>query len=205
MYRVDRNNFYTNAKNATVYTPLKVSQFLFERVHEKIQRNALIFDPCVGKGSLLMPFHNAGFRTLGMDLCHQGFCNTQVGNYMDTNGGDMDTPGLVIMNPPFNINQTTRELVASKYGRRPLLPEVWLGKTIELFGHHVPIILFAPYGMRLNQSLTSQRWRRFIDGTYPPICSIVALPKDIYEDVMFHSEILIFNMKGLDGHYFYDG
>jgi type I restriction enzyme M protein len=51
----------------------------------------------------------------------------------------------------------------------------------------------------------SKRWRAFCDGHYPQISSIVALPKDIYDNVLFHSEILIFNIDGLKPHYFYDG
>ncbi len=69
----------------------------------------------------------------------------------------------------------------------------------------MPLVLFAPYGLRLNQTVASKRWRRFLDGSYPPISAIVALPKDVYEGVLFHSEVLIFNVEGLRGHYFYDG
>ena len=67
------------------------------------------------------------------------------------------------------------------------------------------MVLFAPYGLRLNQSVGSRRWRKFVDGSYPAISSIVALPKDVYDNVLFHSEVLIFNVDGLNGHYFYDG
>ena len=88
-------------------------------------------------------------------------------------------------------------------GRRPLLPEVWLSRIVELWGKEVPTILFAPYGMRLNQSAKSGRWQRFVNGTYPEIVSIVALPKDVYDNVLFHSEVLIFNIEGLKGHYFF--
>jgi len=45
----------------------------------------------------------------------------------------------------------------------------------------------------------------FVDGAYPAISSIVALPKDVYDGVLFHSEVLIFNVDGLNGHYFFDG
>ena len=78
-------------------------------------------------------------------------------------------------------------------------------KTIELWGRNIPIVLFAPYGLRLNQTVNSRRWQMFVDGSYPEISTIVALPKDIYDDVLSHSEVLIFNIDGLNGHYFYHG
>ncbi len=78
-------------------------------------------------------------------------------------------------------------------------------KTIELWGRNIPIVLFAPYGLRLNQTVNSRRWQMFVDGSYPEISTIVVLPKDIYDDVLSHSEVLIFNIDGLNGHYFYHG
>ena len=49
MYRVDRNNFYNEQKNATVSTPSAVSEFLFRLLHERIDKCGKVFDPCVGK------------------------------------------------------------------------------------------------------------------------------------------------------------
>lgn len=203
MYRVDRNNFYDNGKNSTVYTPPGVSQFLFELL--EAATDGLIIDPCVGAGSLLLPFKDAGFETLGLDIERQGFPNTRKCNFLAVKKNTLPTPAMVIANPPFNIDGKTKEMAKKIAGARPLLPEVWLRKIIELWGKSVPICLFAPYGLRLNQTVKSKRWRAFVDGTYPPISSIVALPKDIYDDVLFHSEVLIFNRPDLNGHYFYDG
>lgn len=203
MYRVDRNNFYENGKNSTVYTPSGVSDFLFDILGSGTE--GLVVDPCVGAGSLLLPFKAAGYDTLGLDIEHQGFQGTKVCNFLGIEHGTIPAPALVIANPPFNIDGKTRELAKQIAGSRPLLPEVWLKKIIGLWGKDVPICLFAPYGLRLNLTVNSKRWRAFVDGTYPPISSIVALPKNIYDGVMFHSEILIFNRPDLDGHYFYHG
>ena len=202
MYRVDRNNFYTNGKDATVYTPDGVSEFLFDILSPCI--NGLVLDPCVGAGSLLRPFIDGGYETLGIDIEDQGHKNTQIKNFLAVERQDVPQPALVIANPPFNIDEKTKELAASVLGRRPLLPEVWLQKIIYLWGKDVPICLFAPYGLRLNLTTNSRRWRAFCDGAYPEISSIVALPKDIYQNVMFHSEILIFNVHSIKPHYFYD-
>ena len=54
MYRVDRNNFYQENKNASIQTPDWVSNFLFV-LNSRIQKEGVIFDPCVGEGSLLNP------------------------------------------------------------------------------------------------------------------------------------------------------
>ena len=113
-----------------------------------------------------------------------------------------DKISLVIMNPPFNIDEKTKKYIKENYGGRPLLPEIWFSKALDLFGHNVPIVMFTPYGFRLNQSDTSKRWQKFITKEYPEITSIVSLPKDVFENILFHSEVLIFNLPQLKGHYF---
>ena len=204
MYRVDRNNFYKEQKKATIYTPAGVSEFIYRLVSDKIDRTKPILDPCVGKGSLLKPFKRNGFRVIGIDIERQGFPKTIVRNYLEIQCGEVETPSLVIMNPPFNIDRKTKAFVSKHYGGRPLLPEVWLQKAIELFDKSLPIVLFTPYGLRLNQMTNSKRWMKFLKGEYPAISSIISLPKDIFDGILFHSEILIFNIKKLQGHYFYD-
>lgn len=203
MYRVDRNNFYKNEKKATVATPDYVSDFLFSILRPHIRKSGVIVDPCVGAGSLLKPWKSHGYKTLGIDIEHQGFPKTVVKNYLEIGKGDLQVkPALVIMNPPFNIDGKTKDYIKKHYGGRPLLPEVWLQKAIELFGASVPVAMFTPYGFRLNQTDSSTRWRRFIEGVYPEITSIVSLPKDVFEGILFHSEVLIFNLPKLNGHYF---
>ncbi len=203
MYRVDRNNFYRTQKNATVHTPPGVSQFIFNLVGSKIDKGKPVLDPCVGAGSLLRPFKKSGFATIGIDVEKQGFPGTMVANYLSIGKGKIKAPSLVIMNPPFNIDAKTKSYVKSHYGGRPLLPEVWLQKAIELFGVDTPIVLFTPYGLRLNQCEDSKRWQKFVTGIYPEITSIISLPKNVFSGILFHSEILLFNISGLNGHYFY--
>lgn len=206
MYRVDRNNFYDEGKSATVYTPAPVSQFLFNLVGVHIDRDKPVLDPCVGAGSLLRPFVANGFKTVAVDIDDQGYPNTITKNYLAVVKDELSEPSLVIMNPPFNIDDKTKAYIRMHYQGRPLLPEIWLQKTLELFGRNVPMILFAPYGLRLNQMLTSKRWGKFVSGEYPGIQTIVSLPKDIYSNILFHSEILIFNLprSRLKGHYFFN-
>ena len=205
MYRVDRNNFYKKEKPATIYTPEKVSEFIFDIVCDKIKKTKPVIDPCVGSGSLLKPFKRAGFKVIGIDVEYQGFPKTRVTNYLALKKGDIPSPSLVIMNPPFNIDLKTKNYIKQHYSGRPLLPEVWFQKALELFGKNVPIVLFSPYGLRLNQQLHSKRWKKFTSGEYPEIGGIISLPKDVFKDILFHSEVLIFNIQGIKGHYFYNG
>ena len=205
MYRVDRNNFYKQEKKATIYTPSGVSEFIYDLIGEKIDKSKPILDPCVGEGSLLKPFKKDKFDVIGIDIEAQGFPRTKVKNYLSVKSGEIKAPSLVIMNPPFNIDKTTKDYIKANYSGRPLLPEIWLQKAIELFGKKVPIVLFTPYGLRLNQMVTSKRWQKFTSGEYPEIKSIISLPKDVFDGILFHSEILIFNINSLKGHYFYNG
>ena len=202
MYRVDRNNFYEEQKKATIYTPQPVAEFLFKIVSKKI-KNGLIFDPCVGAGSLLKPFKKNGYKVLGVDIERQGFTPIKIKNFLEIKKNEIPTPSLVIVNPPFNIDKKTKEYIKKNYSGRPLLPEIWLMKIISLFGKNIPLVLFAPYGLRLNQTITSTRWKKFVNKAYPEITSIVSLPKDCFNGVLFHSEILFFNIAGLKSHYFY--
>ena len=62
----------------------------------------------------------------------------------------------MIANPPFNVEAKTKMIMKAEYGARPLLPEVWLKKTVSLFGVDVPMVMFAPYGLRLNQNIFTE-------------------------------------------------
>ncbi|AGM25250.1 N-6 DNA methylase [Spiroplasma chrysopicola] len=204
MYRVDRNNFYTNEKKASIYTPEHVSDFLYKILKPAI-KSGVIFDPCVGAGSLLKPWKEQGWETIGVDIEPNGEWEIDyLINYLELTKNDLNNiaPVLIIMNPPFNIDQKTSKYIKEHYEGRPLLPEIWLQKAIELFGKDTPIVMFTPYGFRLNQTVVSKRWQKFLHHTYPEISSIISLPKNIFKNVLFHSEILIFNIKGLKPHYF---
>ncbi|KLL03745.1 MAG: putative R/M system DNA methylase [Mycoplasmataceae bacterium RV_VA103A] len=204
MYRIDRNNYHLKPKYSSIQTPPAVSQFIFELLKDKIPPNGIIFDPCCGKGNLLSPWKHTGlydFSTVGSDIKTSVFW---FNSSEHPRRGGIDfllaekskvnkefKPALILCNPPFN-------------GMKPkLAPEVWLDKIIELFGKEIPIVLFVPMGFRANLTLTSKRKMKFETGEYPPIVSFISLPKNIFPGVIFHSEILIFNIKGLEGHYFY--
>lgn len=204
MYRVDRNNFYDNEKNATVCTPDYVSRFLYDILSDCISaRDGVVLDPCVGSGSLLKPWKESGYDVVGIDIEHQGFPHTIVKNYLALERHELpDKIALVLMNPPFNIDAKTKSYIREHYGGRPLLPEVWFSKAIELLGTGTPVAMFTPYGFRLNQTEHSKRWQKFVNEEYPAISGIVSLPKDVFTGILFHSEVLIFNIPLERGHYF---
>jgi len=53
----------------------------------------------------------------------------------------------------------------------------------------------------LNQKVNSKRWRKIRDN-YPPIKSIISLPLDIFEETLYHCEIVCFNCDLFEPHYF---
>ncbi|CAG8766331.1 16300_t:CDS:2, partial [Racocetra fulgida] len=126
----------------------------------------------------------------GIDIENKGFMGVRELDYLLSKKSDyQQKPGLILINPPFNVHrdvqpQTFEYFEKNGWSRRPLLPEVFLAKTVELFGKEASIVLFTPYGMRLNltldSNLESKRLSKFNDHKYPEITSIIALPKNIY-------------------------
>jgi len=194
MYNLNKNNYHLKPKDSNIQTPKEVSEFIFELLKDKIAKKGVILDPCSGQGSLLDPWKENEFWTYGIDVAKNSSVNL-VRNFLNWDGVCSsfysNEVRLILCNPPFN-------------GMKPkLAPEIWLDKIIELFGKEVPIVLFAPVGFCANLTLKSKRLEKFNNGTYPPIVSRITLPKNIFPGVVFHSEILIFNIQGLEPHYFY--
>jgi len=172
---VSRNEYRLNPKRSDIATPLPVAQFiadLFPNVRT-------VFDPCFGTGALLQPFKARGCRTIGFEIA-QGADFLRYNKPIDCD--------LVVCNPPFNLG------VGKQLGS-----EVFLYHIQALCGNK-PTVLFTPMGFRLNQRKTSKRWR-IIRDTFN-ITSIITLPLDIFDNVLFHCEILIFNASDLQPHYF---
>ncbi len=212
-----RNDYYNNKKNSSIMTPLKVAEFIYSIVGDVLKDKTkyampAVLDPCCGTGNLLNPFHYNEWVTIGMDI-NKYTINFEMDEFIQSNflsnflkkidihDYDLDYD-LIVCNPPFNNENevNTTWLKEHKKGKS-LLPEVFADKIFELFGYDIPLVLFTPMGMRLNQRKKSKRWKKMRD-TWPEISSIVSLPLDIFPDVEFHNEILIFNIFGLKSHYF---
>ena len=194
---VKRNDYRVNRKASNIKTPYRVCDFLADLLEDKIKQNKdkeVIVDIGCGDGRLAQGFYN--WERIGIDIkkakkyqaldifIKANFLKMQKLNF------NVNDVSLVLCNPPFN----------NKKGRE-LLPEVFLKKIFELFGEKVPVVLFVPMGFRLNQRVKSKRWQYFRDECSAKITSIISLPLDIFSGVEFHSEILIWNIKGLKPHY----
>lgn len=219
MYNLTKNNYHQKPKASNIQTPKEVSEFIFELLKDKILpsriiegKKPLILDPCCGKGELLRPWQRPEWvnkpgkpsfakhrcLTYGIDNDETSTAEfktdfLKISSWQDLVIRISKKPSLILCNPPFNGY------------KGKCSAEIWLDKIIELFGKNVPIVLFAPYNFRLPWKSDSKRLGKFLTNKYPPIASIISLPtKGLWEGVVFHSEILIFNIQGLEPHYFFN-
>lgn len=190
-YTVKNNNYHVNKKNSTIYTPNAVSEYLYEILHTHINPK-VILDPSIGEGSLIRPWRNKKRTIIGVDTDKHSkkYCDKFIhSKFEDVESWRYKTPDLILCNPPFN----------GAKGRK-LYSEVFLRQIVELFNSQVPVVLFAPMGFRLNLTVKSARWNWLKDTI--DIASIISLPKNCFNEVIFHTEILIFNIPELKPHYF---
>ncbi len=189
---VTRNNYHENKKKCDIKTPYGICDFLAELLYNNISgKRPRIVDVGCGDGRLAEAFKNC--YTIGIDdkkiknnlntFLHEDFLGLPDYDHVEK-------PSLVMCNPPFN-----------NIKGRQLMPEVFLKKIFELFGEKVSVVLFAPMGFRLNQRVFSKRSEYFRDDCKAEITSIISMPLDVFVNVEFHSEILIWNVKGLKAHY----
>ena len=189
-YTVTKNNYHINKKNSTIYTPPEASNYLYEVLHDYINPK-VILEPAIGRGSLVEPWSKKKCTIIGVDIDKRSknYCDKFIhSKFENIETWAFETPDLIICNPPFNGAE----------GKK-LYSEVFLRKIVELFGNRVPVVLFAPMGFRLNQTLRSSRWN-WLKETIE-ISSIISLPCDCFNKIKFHTEILIFNVPKLKPHY----
>ncbi|AQT70072.1 Type I restriction-modification system methyltransferase subunit [Anaerohalosphaera lusitana] len=189
-YTIKNNNYNKNTKDSTIYTPERVSVYLFNLLQHHINPCVLL-DPAIGKGSLTNIWRSRTCKIIGVDISRVGsdHCDTFIhGKFENIHAWSYESPDLILCNPPFN----------GAKGKK-LYSEVFLRKMVDLFGPKVPIAMFAPMGMRLNVRAESKRWEWMRDTL--DITSIVSLPIDCF-GLKFHTEILIFNVPTLKPHYF---
>jgi len=179
-----------NPKNSAVYTPDCVCQCLHEIITPAVKPK-VILDPAIGRGALTNRWREK-CHIVGVDIdptSRRYADEFKCSKFEDIDRWEMSWPDLVLVNPPFN---------GAPKGQ--LYPEIFLRKITELFGTNIPVALFAPMGLRLNQKKTSSRWQWARDHG-PRITCIVSLPLDVFPDVKFHSEILLFNVPRIQPHY----
>ena len=190
-YTVTRNDYHNNPKSNTVYTPRHVSEFLFAILDHPSVRTVL--DPAVGRGSLTAPWRASGRTILGCDIDPDSGPSADkflLGPFEGFTTWPLPRPDLILCNPPFR---------GAPQG--DLYSEVFLRHMVTLFGPAIPIVLFAPMGLRLNQFYKSNR-RKWLRDSGLRITSLMSLTRDTFPDVDFHAEVLFFNLPDLNPHYF---
>jgi hypothetical protein len=187
---------YTEPKErlGTIQTPVPVCKWLYNLVEHT--KPSWVLDPCAGELNLISPWF-ASKPCVAVDIeCHCAeklvpfdfkfyeiaFENTTRKHYPHRNP-------LVLCNAPFN-----------RHYQKKHYPEIFLKKIVNLFGLETQIVFMAPMGFRLNQKLGSKRYGWMRDFG-PKITSVISCPINMYEDTQFHSEILLFNIKKVQPHY----
>jgi len=159
-----------------IETPLALSRYLTDIVLS-VMTPKVILDPCAGDDNLTHYFANSEVIRYEIKEGLDFFDVTQV------------NCDLVVCNPPFN-----------GAGGGKLFPEEFLKHIIKVVPQHTPIVFITPHGLRHNVRKTSPRLA-FLDTLN--ITSLITLPLDVFEDVQFHTEVLILNLPRLKSHYAY--
>jgi len=194
---VKRNDYHNNRKKNDVKTPTPLADFIAEKVTDALDLDFYrIVDVACGNGVLSRAF----FNLIGKDSCDvTGIDNNPYFDdftyMMEYETDDFLRPGsegllfaepdLVVCNPPFNQGEKGKSF----------LPELYMDRIFSIWPC-VPLVLFAPMGMLLNQRMKSKRWKKLRDQE-EQITSILPLPLDVFEDVEFHSFVLFFNIRNI--------
>jgi type I restriction enzyme M protein len=207
---VTRNNYIEKPKRADIQTPQWLADRLAQIVKpyfEGMRLRLEVLDPACGHGNLLRPFiandDEDCWNLTGVDIAAVLHGDVKLktvficGKFEDIDTWTYREPHLIMCNPPFNGHES-----------KALYPEVFLRHIDKLFGCKIPLVLVCPMGMRLNQRMKTtgkgtaqKRWEYLRDNW--DITSIMTLPLDVFDnDVLFHAEVLFFNMPGLKPHYF---
>ncbi len=184
-------------KNSSIETPSWLAYQIYTIIESSRENFKNMVDVGCGKGNLSFPFNLANYRCYGIDnrkvKYHSKFLKT---NFFGTVLGSFFEKkyDLILCNPPFNDEK-------KEYGRK-LMPELFLRKIFELWGEKAKVVLFVPMGFRLNCRYEADRLKWLRKDCKAKITSILSLPVNTFKGVLFHSEILFWNIKGIKSHYF---
>ena len=167
-------------KRSDIPTPLVLCKYLYDIISPHYQPK-IILDPCAGDGRLTKYFD-----------CEKKEYEIKEGKDFFVETLEI-TCDLVLMNPPFNSGNG-----------KTLICDLFLDKVYKLISDKtIPIIMICPFGFRLNQTKKSKRWKKLRDN-FPAITTIISLPVDIFDGILFHTEIICFNTDKMNSHYFLD-
>jgi len=185
------SNYHSDPRPNDIYTPAPLALFLFDLLDD--QEFTTVLDPAIGAGALTEPWRASGRTIFGCDTNPASAHYADIfrrGPFEDIKRWSAPTPDLVLCNAPCNGGKG-----------KGLYPEVFLRHLVGLFGNGLPIALFCPMGLRLNQRLRSGRYGWLRDSG-PTITDIIALPLDIFPGVQFHMELVMFNLPNIEHHRF---
>ena len=174
---VYNNSQNKGTKRSDTPTPLWLCDFIYDLLKDEKYNN--ILDPCSGDKRLTNNFKDINIINYEIK---EGKDFLKEENKIDCD--------LCIMNPPFNIGKG-----------RQLAVEVFMDKVIDLCSKDIQIVMICPMGFRLNQRHKSKRLKKMMN-IYPQISSIISLPVDTFDETLYHSEIVCYNMPFLKPHYF---
>lgn len=137
------------------------------------RRPKIVLDVASGNGDLSRPWRNSA-KVIEYELAYGK-------DFFDC--PDHIATDLALCNPPFGEEKR------------------FLRRILEVVPEFTPIVLVATHRVRLGSYPTSDDWRWCRDE-WPPITSIVSLPRGVFRGVNETVEILIFRASGLLPHYF---
>lgn len=213
MVRIDRNNYFNNPKDYTVFTPNGISKLVADIIlNDSTLKVNRVLDVCGGTGQLSKYFYKAGCRITTVDnkLFLNNYCHVYyIHNFLTTSPTALPKNyDIAVCNSPWNNPDNLRGYDTDieefqDYKQRLYLPEVFAYKIFTTFGFDFPLVLLTNYTFRMNQKRTSKRFRRFRDSR-AKITSIATMLIDVFDAVQQQNEILFFNIPGIEPHYFID-
>jgi hypothetical protein len=182
------NDYHNNKKSSTVQTPLFLSDHLFYKLPERLQKGKCLDIGC-NKGNLSRLYH----EKIGVDP--MDWSNEFTGefihkSFMETTKLDYSfIPDIGVSNSPFNTegNKKYSVLIDTKLGkyRCRMISMHFAIHFFELFGYDKPLMLFASVGFCNNQKLHNKGahgWKRytFLKECGAKITGKVSLPLDVW-------------------------
>ena len=184
-------------KNSTVFTPNLLSKHIFNIVSKEYDFKSL-FDPCIGvNGGMTKHFKDSGVYIYGADIEKgaEKVCDTYF--HQDIKASDIPMnvkPELIIFNPPFNGNGR---------GKNLLFPHLFLKTMFNRFGEDIPLVMITGDNFLNNNRKDSKRLKYISESNFE-ITSIMTLPLNIFDGILFNSQVLFFNMHRLKPFYIYN-
>lgn len=205
----NKTEYIEKPKNSAVFTPPALANRIAEILKPVIKPDWVILDPSIGAGNLIEPYKNNCVigvdsqywnikkSTGGTGRSYEGIPKVQIGEFQNIHPWPMETPDIIISNPPWNGGH-------SKGEPKVFLPFVFLMHITRLFGHEIPIVMIAPNGLLWNQRQNSKRIAWIKQNLR--LVSIMPLPLYFFDknNSGLPSSVFFFNIDGLKRIYWLD-